>query len=350
MMTNVAEGKQAERGAALDEDRLRQYCIGRMDDAGEGFEIDQILGGSSNPTYILTARASGKRYVLRKKPSGELLPSAHQVDREFRVMDALNKVEFPVPRMCFLCEDSDVVGTAFYVMEFVEGRIFRTASLPQQSPAERGAIYDELNDVLARLHSVDYEAIGLVGFGRAGNYYERQMARWVRQYRAAEPEDNPAMERLMDELNAAIPDDGVATISHGDYRLENMIFHPEQPKIIGVLDWELSTIGHPLADLAYNCLLYHSTSEAFGNLKDVDVKALGIPTEEEYVAAYCRRTGRTAIPDWNFYLAFSQFRLLAIGAGVLKRARDGISDASRLGGGGDGLAERATYALDLLHR
>ena len=337
----------------LDLEQLQQYCIGKLSDAAEGFEVDRIIGGSSNPTFILTARAGGRRYVLRKKPVGKLLPSAHQVDREHRVMSALGTVGFPVPKMHFLCEDPKIIGTAFYVMDFMDGRIFRTASLPGMEKAEQAAIYDELNAVLARLHSVDYAAIGLADYGRPGNYYERQLARWIRQYRAAEVQHTPPMEKLMEELGKAIPEDDSTAITHGDYRLENMIFHPTEPRIVAVLDWELSTIGHPIADLAYNCLLYHSDSEIFGNLKNVDFAQSGIPTETEYVAAYCRRAGLSELPHFNFCLAFSQFRLLAIGQGVLKRAREGMSDSSRVDANTDptgGLAARAQYALDLLHR
>jgi aminoglycoside phosphotransferase (APT) family kinase protein len=261
--------------------------------------------------------------VLRKKPPGQLLASAHAVDREYKVMKALGSIDFPVPRMRALCEDDSVIGTTFYVMDFLEGRIFRDARLLDQSPAERAALYDNLNETMARLHAVDYEAIGLGDYGKPGNYFERQIGRWIKQYRGAETHLIPSMENLIEALPGRVPADQSVSIAHGDYRPENMMFHPTEPRIIAVLDWELSTLGHPLADLAYNCIIYHNESIQFGSLLDVDFKTSGIPTEQEYVAAYCRRTGRE-IEDWNFYLAFSMFRLASIGQGVAKRNRDGI--------------------------
>jgi aminoglycoside phosphotransferase (APT) family kinase protein len=261
---------------------------------------------------------------MRKKPPGQLLASAHQVDREFRVMKALGATGFPVPRMRAFCEDESVVGTSFYVMDFLEGRIFRDARLPGMTPAERAAIYDELNAVLARLHGVDPDAVGLSDYGRPGNYFERQIGRWIKQYRGAETETIPAMEALIEALPKRIPADGTVGIAHGDYRLENVMFHPTEPRIIAVLDWELSTLGHPWADIAYNCILWHSRSESWGTLDGIDLASSGIPTEEDYVAAYCRRTGRDGIPDFNFCLAFSMFRLASIGQGVFKRNLDGI--------------------------
>ncbi|HQN11676.1 MAG TPA: phosphotransferase family protein [Quisquiliibacterium sp.] len=313
----------------LDEAALNTWFRAHVADPAEPLVLSQFNRGASNPTYLITAGT--QRWVLRKKPPGTLLPSAHQVDREYRVMSALGGIGFPVPRMRALCEDASVIGTAFYVMDFLEGRIFRNARLPGMQPAERAAIYDDLNATLARLHQVDYAAIGLADYGRPGNYFQRQIDRWIKQYRGAETETIPAMERLIAELPARIPVSDEVSIAHGDYRLENVMFHPTEPRIIAVLDWELSTLGHPLADVAYGCILYHSTSESWGTLEGIDPKAAGIPTEDEYVAAYCRRTGRASIPDFNVYLAFSMFRLAAIGQGVYKRNLIGIGNAPASG-------------------
>ena len=316
---NLGEVRAAHR---LDEAALERWLAANVEGYAGPLSISQFQGGASNPTYLLTA-GSG-RYVMRKKPPGQLLASAHQVDREFRVMKALGAVGFPVPRMRALCEDEGVVGTSFYVMDFLEGRIFRDARLPGMTPAERAAIYDELSAVLARLHRIDPAAVGLSDYGRPGNYFERQIGRWIKQYRGAETETIPAMEALIEGLPVRVPADETVTIAHGDYRLENVMFHPTEPRIIAVLDWELSTLGHPLADIAYNCILWHSRSESWGTLDGIDLATSGIPSEAEYVAAYCRRTGRDGIPDFNFYLAFSMFRLASIGQGVFKRNLDGI--------------------------
>ena len=308
--------------------------------------VRQFRGGASNPTFQLTS--GDRRYVMRKKPPGELLASAHQVDREYRVMKALGGTGFPVPVMRALCEDPSVVGTAFYVMDFLEGRIFRDARLPGMTPAERTAIYDELVSVMARLHAVDYAAIGLADYGRPGNYFERQIGRWTKQYRGAETELIPQMEHLIEALPARMPSDDRTTIAHGDYRLENVMFHPTEPRIIAVLDWELSTLGHPLADLAYNCILWHSRSPSWGTLDGIDLATSGIPTEAEYVAAYTARSGVGEIEDFDFYLAFSLFRLASIGQGVFKRNRDGIGtgEASNDNSGTRILAQTACEILD----
>ena len=289
-------------------------------------ELNQFHKGESNPTFLLGSGA--KRWVLRKKPPGQLLASAHQVDREFRVMSALGAQGFPVPTMRALCEDASVIGTPFYVMDFLDGRIFRDARLPGLAPAERTAIYDNLNATLARLHGVDVVAAGLSDYGKPGNYFQRQIDRWTRQYRGAQTEEIPEMERLIETLPGAIPPDEAVSVAHGDYRLENVMFHPTEARIIAVLDWELSTLGHPLADIAYGCILYHSASESWGTLDGVDLRAAGIPSQDEYVAAYCRRTGRDGIPGFNVYLAFSMFRLASIGQGVFKRNLDGIGNSA----------------------
>lgn len=312
----------------LDEAALGAWFRAHVADPAEPLELSQFQRGASNPTYLL--QAGERRWVLRKKPPGQLLASAHQVDREYRAMAALGTVGFPVPRVRALCEDDAVLGTAFYVMDFEPGRIFRNARLPGLSPQERSAIYDALNATLARLHQVDVAAMGLADFGRPGSYFLRQIDRWTRQYRGAETEPIPAMERLIAELPQRLPPDDAAdrpALVHGDYRLENVMFHPTEPRVVAVLDWELATLGHPLADLAYGCILYHSQSESWGTLQGVDLARAGIPDEDAYVAAYCRRTGRDGIPGFNVYLAFAMFRLAAIGQGVHKRNLMGIGAA-----------------------
>jgi aminoglycoside phosphotransferase (APT) family kinase protein len=304
---------------------LEAWLAPRLQELQGPLKIQQFNRGASNPTFLLSD--GERRWVLRKKPPGQLLASAHQIDREFRVMSALGSLGFPVPHMRVLCEDESVIGQAFYVMDFLEGRIFRDARLPGLAPAERRAIYDDLNATLARLHAVDWQAAGLADYGRPGNYFERQIGRWTRQYRGAETETIADMEHLIAALPARIPADDTVTIAHGDYRPENVMFHLTEPRVIAVLDWELSTLGHPLADLAYNCILYHSRSESWGTLMDMDLAAAGIPTEADYVAAYCARTARSGVPDFDFYLAFSIFRLASIGQGVFKRNLDGIGNA-----------------------
>jgi aminoglycoside phosphotransferase (APT) family kinase protein len=337
--TNVGEVRPNHR---FDEARLADWLRANVEGVGAAVEVRQFHGGASNPTFLVTS--GEQQLVLRKKPPGQLLASAHQVDREYRVMKALGTVGFPVPKMRALCLDESIIGTTFYVMDFLAGRIFRDARLPGLEPAERAAIYDQLNAVLAQLHKVDYAAIGLGDYGRPGNYFVRQIDRWTKQYRGAETQPIPAMERLIAELPARIPADDETTIAHGDYRLENVMFHPTEPRLVAVLDWELSTLGHPLADIAYNAMLWNSKSVSWGTLQGVDFATSGIPTQADYVAAYCRRTGRDHIDDFNFYLAFSAFRLASIGQGVFKRNLDGIG-AHDAGGDNSGTIERAEAAL-----
>jgi aminoglycoside phosphotransferase (APT) family kinase protein len=309
------------QGHEIDPGRLESYLSVHLEGFQGPVEIRQFEGGQSNPTYFL--RTAAGDYVLRKKPPGQLLPSAHQVDREYRVMTALRDTGIPVPRTRLLCTDEGVIGTTFFVMDCIEGRVFRQPHLPGVAAEERAAIYEDMAGVLARLHGVNVAAAGLSDYGKPGNYYARQIARWSRQYVAAKTDEIAAMDRLMAWLPANIPPGDETTIVHGDYRVENLIVHPTEPRIVAIVDWELSTLGHPLADLAYNCLTYHLAPEALGRPEEGEIDRRGIPTEADYVAAYCRRTGRNGVPDWNFYLAFSMFRLASILQGVYARGLQG---------------------------
>jgi aminoglycoside phosphotransferase (APT) family kinase protein len=290
--------------------------------------VTRFSGGQSNPTYQL-ADAAGRRYVLRKKPAGRLLPSAHAVEREYCVMKALADSGVPVPRMHCLCEDPSVIGTPFYVMEFVEGRIFWDPALPELDRAARTAMYDDVNRVVAALHRVDPAAVRLSDFGRPGNFVRRQVERWTQQYRASATETIPAMERLIEWLPEHLPEDTTTTIFHGDLRLDNMIFHPREPRVLALLDWELSTLGHPLADFAYHALPWRLTAEQFRGMAGKDFGTLGIPSEAAYLRQYCERTGQQVDPAaWEFYIAYSLFRLAAILQGILKRALEGTASSS----------------------
>lgn len=304
-------------------ERLGQYLEAAIDGFRGLQTVEKFPGGQSNPTYRLMA-ASGD-YVLRRKPFGQLLKSAHAVEREFRVMAALRGTDVPVPEMLHLCEDEDVIGAVFFVMSFVHARHFWDPALPDLDSAGRTAIYDAMNRVLASLHSVDFEALGLADFGKPGNYFERQISRWTKQYRASETERIESMDVLIDWLPAnRPPDDGLSSLIHGDYRLDNILFHPQEDRAVALLDWELSTLGHPLADLSYQCMQLRMPQDtAIGGLGGLDRAALGIPSEREYVERYCERTGMSGIDNWNFYLVFGFFRLAAILQGVLKRAIDG---------------------------
>jgi aminoglycoside phosphotransferase (APT) family kinase protein len=306
----------------FDEAALGRYMRAHMAHCTPPLSVGQVRGGMSNPTFILTDQV-GERYVLRKKPPGLLLPSAHAVDREFRVISALYGTDVPVARPYLLCQDPAIIGTDFYIMSFVEGRVFRRYELPEMPPAERRRIYLAMVDVMAALHRVDFRAVGLGDFGRAGGYMARQLRRWSQQYDAAKTADIPEMEHLMAWLPAHLPEEDTTTIVHGDLRLENLIFHPSEPRVLAVVDWELSTLGAPLSDLAHNCLTYYVPDERRGDLTTVDFARYGIPPEAEYVARYCAQTGRTHLPAWQFYIVFSLFRLAAIVQGVYKRGLDG---------------------------
>ncbi|SLN33023.1 phosphotransferase [Oceanibacterium hippocampi] len=327
-MSAADETSAVREAHRLDETALASYLESHLPGYAGRLTVRQFKGGQSNPTYVLETPA--RRYVLRKKPPGKLLPSAHAVEREYKVIRALAGTGVPVPEALLLCQDESVVGTAFYVMSLVEGRVFRDPRLPDHSPAERAAIYDAMNEVMARLHGVDYAAVGLGDFGKPGNYFARQIGRWGKQYRGAETERIEAMESLLAWLPENIPGDDETRIVHGDFRLENMIFDADEAKVVAVLDWELSTLGHPLADVAYNCLLYHYEHPRQGGLTKIDFATSGIPSEADYLAAYAERTGRDNIEaNFGFCLAFSLFRLASITQGVYKRGLDGNASSER---------------------
>ena len=303
---------------------LERFMREHVDGFRGPLEVQQFKGGQSNPTFKLVA-GDGKTYVMRRKPPGKLLPSAHAVDREYRVITALAKTGFPVARTYALCTDESVIGAMFYVMDCVEGRVLWDPQLPGMAPAERGAIFDAMNQVIARLHTVDYAAIGLADYGKPGNYFQRQIDRWTKQYRASETEKIEAMDRLIEWLPANVPAGEATSIVHGDFRIDNVIFHATEPRVLAVLDWELSTLGHPLADFSYHAMVWRLSSLEFRGLRGCDVAAMGIPTERDYVARYLERTGMPApiAKDWAFCMAYNMFRAAAIFQGVMARALAG---------------------------
>jgi aminoglycoside phosphotransferase (APT) family kinase protein len=314
----------------FDEARLMRYLSERLPGFGAECQIRQFQGGQSNPTFHLAT--PGAAYVLRKKPPGVLLPSAHAVDREFTVMRALAGTAVPVPKMLLLCTDESVIGQMFYIMQCVEGRVFTDPGLPQLSVAERAALYASMNETLANLHRVDIAQAGLTGFGRPEGFLTRQIARWSRQYAAAQLPRCVAMDQLMAWLAAHDPGPEEVAIHHGDFRLGNLMIHPSEPRVIAVLDWELATLGHPLADLAYSCLVYHGP--VFMSGATPLASSAGIPSEADFVGAYCRRVGRGPVAAWPYFLGFSLFRAAAILAGVYRRALDGnAADANALARG-----------------
>jgi aminoglycoside phosphotransferase (APT) family kinase protein len=307
--------------------RLEAWMGEHVPQARGPIMVEQFKGGQSNPTYRVTA--CGTPYVLRRKPPGKLLPSAHAVDREYRVITALARAGFPVPQSYALCLDETVIGTAFYIMSYVEGRVFWDPTLPEIDRAERRPIYEAMNETIARLHGLDYVALGLGDYGRPGNYAMRQIDRWTRQYRASETERIEAMDRLIEWLPANAPSEEDTSIIHGDFRIDNMVFHPTEPRVVAVLDWELSTLGNPLADFAYHMMPWRLGADAYRGLAGSDLAALGIPSEAEGCALYCRRTGRPSLPHWDFYIAFNMFRLAAILQGIMGRVREGTAASLR---------------------
>lgn len=317
----------------------------------EGFEgplsVEQFKGGQSNPTYALSSPRG--KWVMRRKPPGVLLPSAHAVDREFRVIEALGKVGFPVPRADLLCEDPAVIGTAFYIMERVEGRVLWDALLPGQDPEERRAIYDSLTDTLAALHCVDFESVGLGDFGRPGNYFARQISRWSKQYVASQTQDLPEMTRLMEWLPDNVPSDESVSIVHGDFKLDNTIVHPTEPRVIAVLDWELSTLGHPLGDLTYMLSLREFSQGPFDGYSEEALAELGIPTQQQVIDRYAKTTGRSLSHGLDFYLAYNLFRAAAIYQGILGRVRDGTAASEHVAGNGS-VRPLAVRALEFARR
>lgn len=354
--TTVADTESAFAGTkpVSDQHRFDHAALTRwMAQHVKGFQgplqVSQFKGGQSNPTFKLDTPTAS--YVLRSKPGpvAKLLPSAHAVEREFRVMQALAGSDVPVARMHGLCEDEAVLGRAFYVMDFVQGRVLWDQALPGMNPALRAAHYDELNRVLAALHRINPHQVGLGDYGKPGNYFERQIARWSRQYRASITEAIPAMDELMAWLPSHVPasaqDEQAMSIVHGDFRMDNVIFHPSEARVVAVLDWELSTLGHPLADFSYHCMAWHIPHAMGRGIGGLDVEALGIPSENSYLTTYAKRTGRslhTMQADWNFYLAYNLFRIAAILQGIAKRVVDGTAasaQAKSAGAGARPLAE-----------
>ena len=328
--TDANSGTTAVRpGYAFDETELDRWMAEHVPGYAGPLTVEQFKGGQSNPTYKLATPR--KNYVLRRKPTGPILKGAHAVEREAQVLTGLAKVNFPVAHVHALCTDESVIGTWFYVMDLVEGRIFWDATIPDVSPGERFALFDAMNRTLAQLHMADYLAAGLADYGRPGNYFERQIARWSRQYLDdADAGRDPNLDRLIEWLPANIPvDDDTTSVIHGDFRIDNLIFHPTEPRILAVLDWELSTLGHPGADFAYNAMMYRMPPHIVAGLGGADIRTLGIPSEEDYVAAYCARTGRFSLPGYGFYVAFNFFRLAAIFHGIKGRVIRGTASSAQ---------------------
>ncbi len=330
---------------------LENWLSANMQDFKGPLQVEMFKGGQSNPTYKLITPS--KSYVMRAKPGpvAKLLPSAHAIEREFAVMRGLQGTGVPVAHMHVLCDDESVIGRAFYVMEFVQGRVLWDQALPGLSREQRREIYLEMNRVIAALHAVDHKAQGLENFGKPGNYFDRQIGRWSKQYRASVTQPIAEMDKLMDWLPAHMPDSARADITcivHGDFRLDNMIFHPDEPRILAVLDWELSTLGHPLADFSYHCMSWHIPPGSFRGIGGLDHAELGIPLEDEYIDLYCKRSGITTLEalkkDWNFYLAYNMFRIAAILQGIAKRVEDGTASSAQAKASGAGARPMAELA------
>ena len=329
---------------AFDTGALQAWLQAKLPGFAGPLAVEQFKGGQSNPTFKLLT--PGAAYVMRSKPgpAAKLLPSAHAIEREYRVMAALAGRGVPVPQMLALCEDEAVIGRAFFIMSFAEGRVLWDQSLPGMSPGERSAIYDEMNRVIAALHSVDIASAGLADYGKPGNYFERQIGRWSKQYLASVTQPIQAMDELMAWLPAHMPasalDATKIAVVHGDYRLDNLVFHPIEPRVLAVLDWELSTLGHPLADFSYHCMAWHIPPGAFRGIGGLDHAALGIPMEPEYIKRYCERTGvatpQSLAVDWNFYLAYNLFRMAAILQGIAKRVEAGTASSEQARNAGAG--------------
>ncbi len=333
--------KEVAEAYRFDVNRLQEYLSDKVPELAGKLDVRQFKGGQSNPTYRIGSK--GGDFVLRRKPPGNLLPSAHAVDREFRILSALHAADFPVPRPLCLCEDDSIIGTMFYVMELVEGRIFWDLDIPGASREERGAIYDSMNATLARLHNFDFEAAGMADFGKPGNYFQRQISRWSKQYYASETRKIALMDKLIEWLPHNIPDEDSVGIVHGDFRLDNMVIASDRPVVRAVLDWELSTVGHPLADFTYHMMAWQMGSIGIGSsgLAGKDIAALGIPAEDDYVRTYCERTGRSGgIENRDFYSAFNFFRIAAISQGIAGRVRDGTAASAH--------AEKAGHAVEPL--
>ncbi|MEZ5656844.1 MAG: phosphotransferase [Sphingobium sp.] len=340
---SIAPVREAHR---FNEKALINWMSANIKDFSAPMTIGQFSGGQSNPTYKLTTPS--RSYVLRRKPSGELLKGAHAVEREVQVLQALAKTDVPVPRVFGLCTDNAVIGTWFYLMEMVEGRIFWDATLPEVNKYDRPAYFDAMNAVLAKLHLVDYTQIGLGDYGRPGNYFARQIDRWSKQYfEDAVAGRDPSMDKLIEWLQVNIPTDEETALTHGDCRIDNIIFHPMEPRVLAVLDWELSTLGHPLADFAYNAMMYHMPSHIVAGLAGVDLVARNLPTEADYVAAYCARTGRDGIPNYPFYIAFNFFRLAAIFHGIKGRVIRGNASSAKAAEKAEAFPQLAQIGFEL---
>lgn len=343
---------------AFDTDALTGWMEQHVDGFKGPVQVEMFKGGQSNPTYKLIT--PGKSYVMRAKPGpvAKLLPSAHAIEREYRVMKGLAGTDVPVPYMYALCEDESIIGRAFYIMEFMEGRVLWDQSLPGMTPAQRAEIYDEMNRVIAALHKVKFAEKGLADYGKSGNYFERQIGRWSKQYVASITQPIPEMDQLMAWLPANMPasamDESRVSIVHGDYRLDNLMFHPTEPRVIAVLDWELSTLGHPLADFSYHCMSWHIPAELGRGIAGLDLAALGIPAEQDYIQRYCERTGIQDVDalkrDWNFYLAYNMFRIAAILQGIAKRVEAGTASSAQAKASGDTARPMAELAWSFAQR